>query len=117
VAAASPAPEPPVKVRVSRDSFLLASALFLVIATTNILTPLLPDIRADFGVSIATAGFIVGAYGLARLIVDLPAGFIADRVGHRRMSLLAFGLLVAASCRVPHRGSPSRSFRRSSSAP
>jgi len=92
-----PAPEPPVKVRVSRDSFLLASSLFLVIATTNILTPLLPDIRADFGVSIATAGFIVGAYGLARLIVDLPAGFIADRVGHRRMSLFALGLLILAS--------------------
>ncbi|HUQ16868.1 MAG TPA: MFS transporter [Candidatus Saccharimonadales bacterium] len=97
VAAVSPAPDGPVKVRVSRDSFLLAAALFLVIATTNILTPLLPDIRADFGVSIATAGFIVGAYGLARLIVDLPAGFIADRVGHRRMSLFGLGLLLLAS--------------------
>lgn len=91
------APPLPIKVKVSRDSFLLASSLFLVIATTNILTPLLPDIRTDFGVSIATAGFIVGAYGLARLVVDLPAGFIADRVGHRRMSLFALGLLILAS--------------------
>lgn len=91
------APPPPITVKVSRDSFLLASSLFLVIATTNILTPLLPDIRTDFGVSIATAGFIVGAYGLARLVVDLPAGFIADRVGHRRMSLFALGLLILAS--------------------
>ena len=97
LAEAAPVPELPVKVKVSRDSFLLASSLFLIIATTNILTPLLPDIRTDFGVSIATAGFIVGAYGLARLVVDLPAGFIADRVGHRRMSLFALGLLVIAS--------------------
>lgn len=97
VAEAAPVPELPVKVKVSRDSFLLASSLFLIIATTNILTPLLPDIRTDFSVSIATAGFIVGAYGLARLVVDLPAGFIADRVGHRRMSLFALGLLIVAS--------------------
>lgn len=88
---------PSAPVKVSRDSFLLAASLFLIIATTNILTPLLPDLRADFGVSITTAGLIVGAYGLARLIVDLPAGFIADRVGHRRMSLFALIALVIAS--------------------
>lgn len=92
-----PASAAPLAPKVSRDSFLLAGSLFLIIATTNILTPLLPDIRTDFGVSIATAGFIVGAYGLARLIVDLPAGFMADRVGHRRMSGFALGLLILAS--------------------
>lgn len=84
-------------VGIPRDSYLLASALFLIVAATNILTPLLPDIRNDFGVSIATAGAIVGAYGLARLLTDLPAGLLADRVGHRRLSLLALGLLVASS--------------------
>lgn len=94
---APPATVLPAGAKVSRESFLLAASLFLIIATTNILTPLLPDIRTDFGVSIATAGFIVGAYGLARLIVDLPAGFIADRVGHRRMSVFALGLLILAS--------------------
>ena len=45
--------------RIPRESFLLALALFLLIATTNILTPLLPEIRDDFGVSIAMAGVIV----------------------------------------------------------
>jgi MFS family permease len=84
-------------VSISRESFLLAASLFLVIAATNILTPLLPDIRNDFGVSIATAGVIVGSYGLARLITDLPAGFLLDRLGHRRLSIAALGLLVLAS--------------------
>jgi MFS family permease len=78
-------------------SFLLAAALFLTIASTNILTPLLPDIRTDFGVSIATAGLIVGAYGLARLLTDLPAGLLAHRIGHRRLCLTAVVLLVASS--------------------
>jgi MFS family permease len=83
--------------RIGGDSYLLGVALFLLIAATNILTPLLPDIRNDFGVSIATAGIIVGSYGLARLIIDLPAGFVVDRIGHLRVSIFALILLAASS--------------------
>jgi MFS family permease len=90
--------EPPVPAtKVPRESLLLGLSIFLVIAATNILTPLLPAIRDDFGVSITTAGVIVGAYGLARLAVDLPAGFLADRFGHRRLAVLALVVLVGAS--------------------
>jgi MFS family permease len=82
---------------IPRSSYLLAVSLFLVVAATNILTPLLPDIRNDFGVSIATAGVIVGSYGLARLLTDLPAGFLLDRIGHRRLTVAGFILLVLSS--------------------
>ena len=94
--AAAPAP-PEAAPRIPRDALLLAVSIFLVIAATNILTPLLPVIRDDFNVSITTAGLIVGSYGLARLAVDLPAGFLADRVGHRRLSVIAIVLLIIAS--------------------
>lgn len=97
MSAAVAASEPDAKPAIPREALLLAGSIFLVIAATNILTPLLPDIRDDFGVSISTAGVIVGSYGLARLAVDLPAGFLADRVGHRRLSVIAFIVLVAAS--------------------
>jgi predicted MFS family arabinose efflux permease len=82
--------------RVPRESFLLAGSLFLIVSTTNIMTPLLPDIRNDFGVSIAIAGVIVGSFGLARLVTDLPAGLMADRIGHRRISVAALALLLAS---------------------
>ncbi len=82
---------------IPRDSLLLGISTFAFIAATNILTPLLPEVRDEFGVSIATAGLIVGSYGLARLLIDLPAGFLADRVGHRRISIIAVILLVASS--------------------
>src|ERR671936_2281728 len=88
---------PSLPVAIPRDAYLLGASLFLIIAATNILTPLLPDIRNEFGVSIATAGIIVGAYGFARLLVDLPAGFLADHLGHRRLSAAAIVLLVASS--------------------
>lgn len=82
---------------IPREAHMLAASIFLLIAATNILTPLLPDIRTDFGVSITTAGLIVGSYGLARLAVDLPAGFLADKVGPRRLSVIAIIVLLAAS--------------------
>ena len=78
-------------------SILLVVSLFLVVAATNILTPLLPEVRDDFGVSIATIGLVVGAFGLARLVVDLPAGWLIERIGHRQLSIIALVLLVAAS--------------------
>lgn len=83
--------------RLPAESVLLVVALFLVIAATNILTPLLPAVRDDFGISIATAGWVVGAFGLARLLLDLPAGLLIDRIGHRRLSFVALVLLVASS--------------------
>ena len=55
--------------------------MFFAIAATNILTPLIPDVRPDFGVSITTAGLVVSTYGFARLLTDLPSGVLLDRVG------------------------------------
>ena len=82
---------------IPKESFLLAGSLFLIVSATNIMTPLLPDIRKDFGVSIATAGVIVGAFGFARLLVDLPAGLVSDRIGHRRISVVAL-VVALGSC-------------------
>jgi MFS family permease len=82
---------------IPRDSLLLAASIFLFIAATNILTPLIPQVRDDFGVSITTAGLIVGSYGLARLAVDLPAGWLSGAVGHRRLAVIAILLLIGSS--------------------
>ena len=82
---------------IPRESILLVASLFLVVAATNILTPLLPNIQQEFGVSIATVGWVIGAFGLARLILDLPAGWLIDRVGHRRVSIASLVLLVGSS--------------------
>jgi MFS transporter, DHA1 family, multidrug resistance protein len=94
---AGPESGAPARPTVPREALLLAGSMFLLIAATNILTPLLPEIRTDFGVSITTAGVIVGSYGLARLAVDLPAGFLASSVGPRRLSLIAIGTLLVSS--------------------
>lgn len=79
------------------DAYLVGVSVFLVIAATNIMTPLLPDIRNEFEVAIAIAGVIVGSYGLARLLTDLPAGFVIDSLGHRNVTIAGVVLLVASS--------------------
>lgn len=88
---------PSVSAGIPRESYLVGLSVFLVIAATNIITPLLPDIRTDLGVSIATAGVIVGSYGLARLLTDLPAGFIIDAIGHRLVTVVGIVLLAGSS--------------------
>jgi MFS family permease len=79
------------------DARLLGIALFFAIAATNILTPLLPNVRTDLGISIATAGLVVSTYGFARLLTDLPSGFILDRVGERRLAAIGVVLLTTGS--------------------
>jgi FSR family fosmidomycin resistance protein-like MFS transporter len=56
--------------------------------------PVLPLVVSEFDVSIAEAGLLVTAYFAMYAIFQLPAGYVADRVGGTR--LVAVGLLVLA---------------------
>jgi len=48
-----------------------------------LLTPLLPYIRDDFALNYAQAGWLVSAFNLSYGISQLPAGWLADRIGPR----------------------------------
>src|SRR5688572_18723345 len=76
---------------------LLAVAMFLALAAGNILTPLLPQIQDEFAVTYAVAGVLVSAFGFARLLLDLPTGFLQERFGSRTLSAAGFTLLVGGS--------------------
>lgn len=80
---------------------MLGAALFLVASAGNILTPLLGLVQSEFGVDYTTAGSLVSAYGIARLSLDLPAGFLQDHLGTRKLAALGlvlgvFGAVLAA---------------------
>lgn len=82
---------------VPRSARWLALALLAAIASGNLLTPLLPEIRDEFGVSLTTAGFIVAAFGLARLIVDIPSALLADRFGLVGLSVAGVAMLISST--------------------
>ncbi len=50
---------------------------------TALPTPLLPLIRRDFALDYTQAGLVISAFTLAYGIGQLPAGWLADRIGHR----------------------------------
>ena len=56
--------------------------------------PVLPLYAQSFGVSQAAIGATVAVYGLSRVLLSLPTGWIANRLG-RRAALLTGGLVSA----------------------
>lgn len=70
---------------------------------TALLVPLLPFIRDEFALDYAQAGWVVAAFTLSYGIAQLPAGWLADRIGSRALITVGIsgvavsGLLVGVS--------------------
>jgi predicted MFS family arabinose efflux permease len=77
--------------------------LFVVGTDLFVVSPLLPLIAGEFGLSAASAGFSVTLFSLTYMLAAPACGALADRIGRRRVltcGLLAFAganLLTAAS--------------------
>ena len=63
-----------------------------------LLAPLLPFVRAEYGVSYTQIGFAFAAFNIVSAVLQTPAGFLVDRLGAR--ALLIAGLAVGASAFV-----------------
>ena len=63
-----------------------------------LLAPLLPMVRADYGVSYTEIGLAFAAYNIVTAALQTPAGFLVDRLGAR--VLLVAGLAIGASAFV-----------------
>ncbi len=59
-----------------------------------ILAPLLPFVRADYGVSYTEIGFALAAFNIVSTVLQTPVGFLIDRLGARL--LLVAGLAIGA---------------------
>ena len=68
----------------------------IVSATQSGKAPLaLPAIRADLGMGLVAAGFVVSMFHLITGLLGASAGVIGDRFGHRRVLLAGYLLLMA----------------------
>src|SRR5665213_482101 len=59
-----------------------------------VLAPLLPFVRAEYGVSYTEIGFAFAAFNVVSAALQTPAGFLVDRLGAR--ILLIVGLVIGA---------------------
>ena len=73
----------------------LMASTGLMMSGHGILTPVLPLIAENLGATAAQLGMSLSAFALARLVLNVPLGIVADR--HGRRVLLVVGPLVNAA--------------------
>ena len=73
---------------------VLCFATFLVMTGQGVVGPVVPLYARDFGVSASVVGLTLTVFALARLILNVPAGLIADRFG-RRVLLIGGPILTS----------------------
>ncbi|MEW1722893.1 MFS transporter [Streptomyces sp. NPDC093109] len=75
----------------------LAVGAFGIGTTEFVIMGLLPEVAADFGVSIPTAGFLVTGYALGVMIGAPVMTILGTRVPRKRMLMLLMGLFIAGN--------------------
>ena len=64
----------------------------------SIIAPILPEYAETFHVNYTLVGLVVAAFGIARMVLDLPAGFLAQRFNKKKLMLL--GLILVSSSSI-----------------
>jgi DHA1 family multidrug resistance protein-like MFS transporter len=89
--------EPGVAPSVDRLVRALALTTFVLWLGASSILPLLPEYLRDRGGSDAVVGLVMGAYFVAALLCQYPAGRLADRIGRRPILLGGLALYAAGS--------------------
>lgn len=81
----------------SRDEYVLAVAVGLVMTGVTLVAPILPLYALEFGVSYTAAGALITGFAVARLLFDVIGGVAGDRFGARKVTMTGAGLIALAS--------------------
>lgn len=82
------------RIRSAEQLLVLCGATFLVMVGQGVVSPVLPLYAKDFGVGATMVGLTLTVFALARLILNVPAGLIADLYG-RRVLLIGGPILTS----------------------
>jgi fucose permease len=76
---------------------LILVTFFVISFLTNILGALNPSVSVSFDLSETMAGFLPFTFFIAYGVMSIPAGFMVERFGEKRLMLLAFLLALLGS--------------------
>lgn len=89
-------PDPqPLSALPRRQMLLVGLGVFAVSSMSHFRTPLLPEMGAELLMSTGQLGLVTTVFAAGRLVTDLPAGFLVDRLGARRVFVFAGVALLA----------------------
>ena len=76
---------------------VLFGVMFVAVADNQMISPLLPDLMADFAMGAGQAGLLVSVYAIAAAVVSFALGPLSDRTGRRKMLVAALIVFSAAT--------------------
>jgi len=76
---------------------LILITFFVVSFLTNILGALNPSVSQSFNLSETMAGFLPFSFFMAYGVMSIPAGFMVQKFGEKKLMIVAFSLAVAGS--------------------
>jgi MFS family permease len=82
-----------------QPSILAVSLVSLVVmmGSTMVTPSLTLYAKQDLGANEFLVGAVIAGFAIGRLVFDVPAGFLADKVGLTRTMILGLGILIGAS--------------------
>ncbi|MBI1886521.1 MAG: MFS transporter [Chloroflexi bacterium] len=86
--------------RENQTLLILCATTLVVMMGQGIISPVLPLYAQSFGVGTTLVGLTISVFGAARLVVNLPAGFLSERFGRRLLlvggpAITAIGSLLS----------------------
>jgi DHA1 family multidrug resistance protein-like MFS transporter len=75
---------------------LLCVQTVIMMLGMGVISPILPQYAQSFGVNITMVGLLISGFGVARIIIDIPAASMTDRFGRRNV-IIAGTVLQAVS--------------------
>lgn len=77
--------------------FIVLLIFFVISFLTNILGALNPAVSLSFNLSETMAGFLPFSFFIAYGVMSIPVGFLAEKLGEKKMILIAFVLAFGGS--------------------
>jgi multidrug resistance protein len=82
------------QLRSNKTLIILCIEVTIMMMGIGLVSPILPQYARTFGVNMTLIGMLITIFGIARMIVDIPAGRLTDKVGRR--PVLIIGPLILA---------------------
>jgi MFS family permease len=80
-----------------RFTLNLSSVSFLNVLGFGLIAPILPAYALTFNIPIAFTGVVVSIFAVGRLMMDIPAGVLADRLGRKQTMIPGLVILSLGS--------------------